>query len=76
MLAPQPGTWSRPKVIAERQSEEPTETHVRYPYLCQAPDGGIVTRYTRVRVWPDHREYQTEVVRLDPEWLASRADTV
>ena len=69
-------TWSRPKVIAERQSGEPTETHVRYPYLCQVPDGWIVTRYTRVRVWLDHREYQTELVRLDPEWLASRTDTV
>jgi hypothetical protein len=66
-------TWSVPKVIAQKAPDEPLKTQTTYPYLCEAPDGKIVVVYHRVYSRPgnDWKNTIHELVRVDPNWLAS-----
>ena len=66
-------TWSPPKVVAHRKQDEPPNTQTTYPFLCQAPDRAVVLVYYRVGSRPD-RDWNNpirELVRVDPDWLAS-----
>lgn len=67
-------TWSPPRVVAQRQQDEPPNTSVTYPFVCQAPDGAVVLSYLHHASWAPADIFH-KIVRVQPEWLAVRRDT-
>ena len=63
-------TWSSPKVVAQRRQDEPLNTSVTYPFVCQAPDGSVVLSYLHHASWAPADIFH-KIIRVDPDWLAA-----
>ncbi len=63
-------SWSRSKLIAQREEGEHENINLRYPFLCETADGHILVRYHRTggRDGVNRRE----LLRIDPDWIADR----
>jgi hypothetical protein len=65
-------TWSPPKVIAQRRPEDSSDSQTTYPFPCQASDGAVLVFYARTYRCPGGEWHDAcELVRVDPDWLAS-----
>lgn len=63
-------SWSRSKLIAQREEGEHENINVRYPFLCETADGSLLVRYHRTGGGGGIN--RRELLRIDPDWIAER----